>query len=328
MAITAPFRFLESSAPNSPRLKITDEMLLKILTYHHVTPYFLNHISHICHEPPSGINEAPFGEFQSLKSFSSSQSPSSKALDRSGLQYQLVFELKTVINPSGSDDGATVVTSSDELDIWPITQCAIYHRFDVLNGKSLWILTPPVGESASSPWNKSKTATDLLSNFGASSTPTSPTQCFTTTLAIVTWLADWSLSEYDLYLATLEERIQIISLPFMTFDSKDLARVDEMSIKLYSMCMEVLDQCIVALESNLKTLRQIIRFYCDDLMRDRHFLSLGLEWISGDDGDEVRDRVEQFRIDISSVCNSIEEMIILAGAVKRIGSRRESTVSI
>ncbi|KAM7214010.1 hypothetical protein V8F06_010582 [Rhypophila decipiens] len=377
------FIALETSAPGSPRLKITDELLLKILTYHHVSPYFLEHISHICHEPDSGVSEAPFGGFRSLKSFSQSPPiPEYKALGRSGLHYQLIFDFKTVITVMGPEDNAaTVDTAGEDLNLWPITQCAIYHRFDISTGKSIWILTPPGSTSKSStadddddslnvpPWdpNKCKTTSELLSSFGVTSpvgASPCPTDRFSASLAIMVWLADWSLSEYDAYIATLDEQMQILSSPHINY--KDSAPIYEITLKTYNQYMETLDQVIIALESNLSTLQSLMAFYCDEFISDPDLSSLDNcpGWLrtppaespdlSGSPSSSfsipklskstatltssqpvpqttsmgsspIPPLISDLRRSLSSISATYNELIIRANVIKAIGTRREST---
>ncbi|KAM7205945.1 hypothetical protein V8F33_000775 [Rhypophila sp. PSN 637] len=374
------FIALETSAPGSPRLKITDQLLLKILTYHHVSPYFLEHISHICHEPDSGVSEAPFGGFRILKSFSHfSPLPPHEALDRSGLHYQLIFDFKTVMDPQ--DNAATVATAGEDLNLWPITQCAIYHRFDISTGKSIWILTPPGSTSSTSiadddddslnipPWdpNKCETTSELLSSFGVTS-PLGPssslTDRFSASLAIMVWLADWSLSEYDAYIATIDEQMQILSLPYI--NAKENAPIYEITLKTYNQYMETLDQVIIALESNLSTLQSLMAFYCDEFISDPDLSSLDPcpGWLQtppaespdlsgspsssfsfpklskstatltssqtmpqtpSNSSSPVQPLISDLRRSLSSISATYNELILRANVIKAMGTRREST---
>ncbi len=264
-------RFLATSAPSTRRLKITEELLLKILTYHQVSPCFLTLISYFGHEPLSGAGDHFFGGFRSLKSFSDPFS-SFKALDRSGYHYQLAFELRTVFRPASQDveyenrqlgereiveeffdddprgmrrgtnndntgiawrllpswlrprdddagdEAATEFTAqtSDDPDLWPLDQCAIYHHFDIENGKSLWMITAAEGEGIKqlsesqlgvgqeSPFRDVRNvrkSIDVLT--------TSPIdQRFRASLSVLLWLADWSLSEYGQYITRLDDDLQ------------------------------------------------------------------------------------------------------------------------
>ncbi|KAK4207007.1 hypothetical protein QBC37DRAFT_393089 [Rhypophila decipiens] len=345
------FIALESSAPASPRLKITDQLLLKILTYHHVSPYFLDHISHICHESSIGLNEAPFSGFRSLKSFSPfCRVPRSEALGRSGLHYELIFSLNTVTNPEDKapaesapaesapeDKPPSVTTQGGEIIHWPITQCAIYHRFDIATGKSIWIITPPGSASHATsddsqipPWNprRSNTTSKLLSNFGfpfsTQLNPSSSTRArFSASLAIVTWLADWSVSQYDAYIAALYEQIQILTFPFINERGPNV--ILEITIKVYNQYMETLDQVITALESNMSILESLTSFYCQELINDPDLIALQESSEPIIAMASINAVLAQFKASIASIKSTYSELNLRLNMVKTMGIRRENT---
>ncbi len=116
------------------------------------------------------------------------------------------------------DEAATEFTGQtlENPTLWPLDQCAIYHHFDVENGKSLWMITAAEGEgnkpmfesglgvSQGSQFRDVRNArysTDVLS--------TSPIdQRFRASLSVMLWLADWSLSDYGQYITTLDDDLQ------------------------------------------------------------------------------------------------------------------------
>ena len=209
--------------PNARRLKITEELLLKILTYHQVSPCFLNFISYFGHDPLSGAGDHIFGGFRSLKSFSEPLS-NFNALDRSGYYYQLVFEFRTVFRPSSQDaenaddEAATeiITQTSDNLLLWSLDQCVIYHHFDVDNGKSLWMITAAEGEGNKPLFESESEATQgspfrdvKNARYSTNVLSTSPIdQRFRASLSVLFWLADWSLSDYGQYITTLDDELQ------------------------------------------------------------------------------------------------------------------------
>lgn len=356
------FSVLESSAPASSRLKITEQMLLKILTYHQVTPYFLNQISHICHQRQTTAREVPFGGFHTFKCFSSPSPGASRLLGRSGLHYQLVFKLG-MVNSGGeiSPGTAHITTAPGGGALWPITQCAVYHQFDVSTGRFVWILVTPQGIShpgTGAPWNGPPASSeDFFSRLGIAPPPASTVQRFASTLSVLVWLADLSLSEFDSYIDMLDEKMQDLVAPFVNAGhggsstaagadgGGEKPPVDEQTLTEYNNFMITLDQCITALESNMRALNGVAGFYCDDLLADRRLPRVGPPWVSlaasseekeepGRGGEEettarenLREMVEQFRIDMSSVCDSLEEMVSRAKMVKLSGTRLESLVS-
>jgi len=56
-------------------------------------------------------------------------------------------------NDDAGDEAATAFSaqSSDNPFLWPLDRCAIYHHFDVENGKSLWLITAAEGEENKLP---------------------------------------------------------------------------------------------------------------------------------------------------------------------------------
>ncbi|KAK3318096.1 hypothetical protein B0H66DRAFT_556235 [Apodospora peruviana] len=325
------FIILESFAPFSPRLKTTEELLLNILTYHQVSPHFLNFVSHICHEPLLGLGGPPYSGSQFLKSFSPcSPGPVLQALDRSGNYYQLVLELSTVFDPSGTADDLASEPISNDLARWPIVQSVVYHRFDILNGKSQWIMTASIGDSRA-PFKDASDIQASLSNYEMSSGTLDPVQqYFKASLSVLVWLADWSLGEYDAYITSIDEQMQ--RLAFDTIDRGGDGGIEEITLnfKMFNKCMETLEEYLVALGSNLGTYQGLVEFYDlydeNDALKDKSLDALGLQWMTGAESRvEVQKDIARFRADILSVCNSIEEMIRRARYIKQIGARREST---
>jgi hypothetical protein len=239
--------------------------LLKILTYHQVSPCFLNFISYFGHEPLSSAGDHFFGGFYSLKSFSEPFS-NFNALGRSGCHYQLVFEFRTVfcppwqaeeilcrrpgereideptkedpvrirrsnnastgaawrllpswLRPRDGDESDKTVTENDPV-LWPLDRCAIYHHFDVKNGKSLWMMTASDGQG-NERLSGDEANQDLGGPFqdvrdvrlSANVLSTSPIdERFRASLSVMHWLAHWSLSEYGQYITILDDELQVL----------------------------------------------------------------------------------------------------------------------
>ncbi|KAK4158935.1 hypothetical protein QBC43DRAFT_328170 [Cladorrhinum sp. PSN259] len=329
------FRFiiLKSSAPDGPRLWITDELLLKIATYHQVSPYFLCFISHIRQEGQlSDLSDIPFSGFRRVTSFSHSlassvASATTQPLGRSEHHYQLIFELRTVFKNNNDDDEAATqpsVNGKEGVNIWPITQSVVYHRFDVSTGKSVWILTAGKEDEAN-PFYNAQEIKESLSGLHHPVTPNTIDGCFASNLSAMVWLGDWSLSEFDAYITMLDEQMQLLALSYIN-KTKDGAAVSEASLKKLNKCMETLQQCIIALESNLRVYKGLIKFYGDELLKDGELLDLDLPWLAdGQPRARIKKHTQAFRTEMQSVCDSIREMIRRAGAVRELGKRREDT---
>ncbi len=114
---------------------------------------------------------------------------------------------------SGSSDAAIEMTeqTSDHPVLWPLDRCAIYHHFDVENGKSLWIMTAAEGEG--NKYRFGPEAHDIRpfwdvrdARFSTNVLSTSSMdERFNASLAVLIWLANWSLSEYGKYISMLDD---------------------------------------------------------------------------------------------------------------------------
>ena len=127
-----PRRFLYSDSSLAP-LNLTLPMLQRILTYHQVMPAYLDFIS--VFQAQLFERDVRFSGFQEQIGFSSrTSSPAMPNLGRSGLQYQLCYNLKMVkvLQPESHNPMP---------NRWPMRQAAFHHQFDVKYGTALWIST-------------------------------------------------------------------------------------------------------------------------------------------------------------------------------------------
>jgi hypothetical protein len=105
--------------------------------------------------------------------------------------------------------------------LWPMDCCAIYHQFDVENGKSLWMMTtsqcegnqPPPGATLSEVNVKEESMFRDVKNVRYSVDVLS--ECplherFKASLSVLLWLADWSLSEYGQYINMLDDDLEAL----------------------------------------------------------------------------------------------------------------------
>ena len=222
-------------------------MLLQLLSYHYVSPCYLNFLSYFAHNTMTGERDLFFGGFRSLKSFSKPLLRVEE-LDRSGLHYQLAFELRTLfgvkqhqdeVNKEQAGDREEEYSASaprahesgplswfgrkddtkeeeeaplqaDEVKVkpLPVTQTVVYHHFDIDNGKSLWILTSPEYTTAEEFYDVRRvlSAVDTGSN-----RPTKDR--FKSSLEVLLWLVEWSLSEYGFHISALDESLGKLASP-------------------------------------------------------------------------------------------------------------------
>ncbi|KAI0900158.1 hypothetical protein F4806DRAFT_280206 [Annulohypoxylon nitens] len=118
--------FIESSTSRGP-LGCSKEQLTYLLTYYQVMPSFLDFVlSFSVRESP--VAHASFRHENYLEK--NSQELALPELKRSGIQIQHAFNLLSIERTS----------YADEKNQWPLRQVAMYHSFDVTNGRSLWII--------------------------------------------------------------------------------------------------------------------------------------------------------------------------------------------
>ena len=173
------------------RLKISRAMLMLALSYHQVMPSFLDFLF------PFGRQEDAqdfyFSAFRSHFSFDdSSRSLAIPQFGRSGRFYELCYNLKSVENSKYQDDWP-----------WSIRQCAIYHSFDVREGRATWIIVE------ADPLVKRR----LASAIGPRGLPETKSfqsvgKGFEACLATHLIFAEWSSSNWRWYIKFLEEECQ------------------------------------------------------------------------------------------------------------------------
>lgn len=189
-------RFVYIHGVNSrARLRITRSMLLELFTFHQVMPDYLDFILVFgLQSEASEVNFSSFREQITLKLQHASTEIDS--LGRSGKQYQLCYNLK----------GATRKYRNPEdqgEDQWSVRQAAFYHRFDVVGGNILWIVT--------------KGGLDIQSRFkeltGSGARPEdkafgTPDECFRSSLSAHLLFSHWSTEDWRGYIKWLEYTIE------------------------------------------------------------------------------------------------------------------------
>lgn len=173
------------------KLKITRSMLTEILTFHQVMPQFLDFM--LIFGLQSHSRDLGFSNFCEQVSIQKNKNVFHiERLGRSGRQYQLCYNLKGVTLKSPDSKNPTN-------QVWSIRQAAFYHRFDVVGGNTLWILT--------------KGGTDLDSRFkeltGRNAQPEHRSfenlvACFKSSLSTHLLWCHWSTEDWRGYLRWLE----------------------------------------------------------------------------------------------------------------------------
>ncbi|KUI62025.1 hypothetical protein VP1G_09152 [Cytospora mali] len=176
------------------RLKITRPMLVEILSFHQVMPDYLDFL--LIFGLQSQQNDLGFSSFREQTNLTAARETYRiDSLARSGKQYQLCYNLKGV-----------TCTFKERLDPiknqYSIRQAAIYHRFDVVGGNTVWIVT--------------KGGLDLYNRFkeltGDNARPeersfSTPEECFRSSLSAHLLFCYWSTEDWRGYIKWLENMI-------------------------------------------------------------------------------------------------------------------------
>ncbi|KAI0388005.1 hypothetical protein F5Y04DRAFT_241475 [Hypomontagnella monticulosa] len=178
--------FLHSKSARGA-LGCSKEQLTILLTYYQVMPYFLDFILTFCtRERP--VAHALFRNENYLEK-NSPEFPLPE-LQRSGIQIQHAFNLLSVERAS----------DPREKNQWPLRQVALYHSFDVSNGRCLWIILK--GNTlmarrifAAMEHQRRLKATDI----------TSPETSFIAALQVQAIMIDWCSENWAEYIDHLEE---------------------------------------------------------------------------------------------------------------------------
>lgn len=117
------------------------------------------------------------------------------SLGRSGRQYQLCYNLKSVTCLS-------TATNDSKSQEWSIRQAALHHQFDVVYGTTLWIITK--GDLNLKDRVQEMTGKDGRPEDRAFGTPE---DCFKSSLAVHLLCCHWSTEAWRWYLQWLEDVI-------------------------------------------------------------------------------------------------------------------------
>jgi hypothetical protein len=170
-------------------------MLTQILTFHQVMPVYLDFMSVFgAQSEPRDLRFSGFREQMTLPD--PPRGPVVETLGRSGRQYQLCYNLKSV--------ALKVEDKTDpKFNEWSIRQAAIHHQFDIVEGTALWIVT--------------KGNLDLQERFkeltGKDGRPEDKSfgtlqECFRSSLAAQLLYCHWSTEDWRWYILWLENVIE------------------------------------------------------------------------------------------------------------------------
>ncbi|KAK0708649.1 hypothetical protein B0H67DRAFT_648682 [Lasiosphaeris hirsuta] len=248
-------RFIYFFADNSrDNLRVQRSTVALIFTYYRVMPEFLDFLT--CFGIQSTLRDVRFSGFR--KQVALPRRPgittAVDALGRSGHQYQVAYNLK---GTSPTEDGE-----------WSIRNAAFYHRFDVISGRSLWIVTKgrkDVYQSYEELTGEDGREEDT--SFGTTD------QSFVSSLAPHLMFARWSRDDWRGYVRELEEAVDRESKMAKLVPREDgyLPRHYKSSdVRRMQIWEEQASEVVVILEGNVDILMSLQQFY-RRLARDDRF---------------------------------------------------------
>lgn len=171
-------------------------MVREILTFHQVMPSYLDLL--FLFGNSIGPNDLKFGAFREQSSLRTT-SIGCDAMYRSGQQYEICYNLKTIRR----EDFAAVPRFDIPARVeWHVKQAAVYHKFDIKFGTTVWIFT--------------RGALDLEKRFTEVTGPTGrqedrsfdkPKDCFRSSLAMHAFMIHWASESWSHHLQFLDEKL-------------------------------------------------------------------------------------------------------------------------
>ncbi|CAG8948908.1 hypothetical protein HYFRA_00002034 [Hymenoscyphus fraxineus] len=194
-------RFIFIHAPTSRDiLRVSRKMFGLALTYHQVMPNFLDFVF------PFGFQEYAedfcFSGFREDSRLFSKGGLKIMELGRSGQEIRVCYSLKSV--------------ESSDRESWPwsVRQTSIYHSFDVVTGKAIWIVIKGshlIKERVQESTKENSDDNELKSFETAASS-------FSSTLAMHLVLCDWCDEDWRWYLTFLEKRLHDLTRHSLAVD--------------------------------------------------------------------------------------------------------------
>ncbi|KAK7911646.1 hypothetical protein PG985_014127 [Apiospora marii] len=231
-------------------LKITLKSLQRLLSYHQVSPVFLDFLD--VYGSPSAVDrELRFSSFRTETCLVDAEAGSIvDGLRRSGRRYQMCYNLKSVVEKRSTEQ------------TWKIRQSAFHHQFDVGTGTQLWIFGDPHEAIKERIANSISDQRNHLSKFDSVSSS------FKTSLDVHLDIGRWSMTGWRKHIASLEERVEKLKSDFFFMDQQ--SPVDTDPLLVVQEYEDKTNETIMALESNADNLESLSRFYAD-LVHDENF---------------------------------------------------------
>lgn len=250
--------FVVSESALAP-LNLTQDALLRILTYHQVMPAYIDFL--LVYGTRDEDRELRFTGFRSRTTLQNPLPGCTIAdLHRSGRQHELCYNLKAVaVKESGK--------SQQPRNRWKIRQAAIYHRFDLGSGTALWIIGDP-RETVKNDLKDVLPEGPVPSEFNFGTVP----DAFMASLDTHLVLVNWASASWRWHIQDLEETIDDMTRPAILFDyeSRDQPEVAPRAVTLVQEYEDKVNETLMVIEANLKIFSSLLTSYTA-LVEDKNF---------------------------------------------------------
>ncbi|KAI0439896.1 hypothetical protein F4803DRAFT_21233 [Xylaria telfairii] len=292
-------RFIYLSGKTSlSALSITRPMFAQILTFHQVMPAYLEFVMAFGRQDePKDLRFSSFKKQVSLTS--SARLPAIPGLGRSGQQYQLCYNLKHIAVEKGG--GFSM-----------IRQAAIHHQFDVVTGKTLWIVT--VGRRNLQERYKDLTGKDAKAQDKSFS---NPLECFQSSLAAHVMFCSCSTENWRWYIKSLENNLEGatgLTVHRPRGVGEDHQKYEPGDLQMLQRQEDVVHETIAALEANSRVIGSLHKFY-SGLKDNKDF---PLRHIGGEYVDIFTDQIEDFLSDIEHLVQRASTLLKITRGRKEL----------
>ncbi|KAL2277093.1 hypothetical protein FJTKL_00228 [Diaporthe vaccinii] len=250
--------FVVSESALAP-LNLTQDALLRILTYHQVMPAYIDFL--LVYGTRDEDRELRFTGFRSRTTLQNPLPGCTIAdLHRSGRQHELCYNLKAVaVKESGK--------SQQPRNRWKIRQAAIYHRFDLGSGTALWIIGDP-RETVKNDLKDVLPEGPVPSEFNFGTVH----DAFMASLDTHLVLVNWASASWRWHIQDLEETIDDMTRPAILFDyeSRDQPEVAPRAVTLVQEYEDKVNETLMVIEANLKIFSSLLTSYTA-LVEDKNF---------------------------------------------------------
>lgn len=279
-------------------LDITRPMFARILTFHQVMPAYLDFVMAFGRQDePKDLRFSSFKKQVSLAP--SARLPEMVDLGRSGQQYQLCYNLKHV---SREKEGGFSM----------IRQAAIHHQFDVVTGKTLWLVTS--GRRSLQERYKDLTGKEAKAQ---NKSFKSPLECLQSSLAAHLMFSSWSSENWRWYIKSLENNLEEAT-GLTVHGPRGLGEYHQKykpgDLQTLQRHEDMVHETIAALEANFRVTRSLHNFYTG-LKNNKDFPLRhdGAEYI-----DVFADQLEDFLSDIEHLVQRAETLLKITNGRKEL----------